>query len=311
MKNIFLVLLACFCSLVIPLFSAERNHYPLGFNGINAGIRPIDTQVLVNFENFYHANRLVGPNGKNLPFKGHLNELIMLNVYHWYTDIPLLGGTYGFSIFSPMIGLKIKFKSPDAVIEGGSNAFLFADQHFEPINIAYRYDYLHVYCAYGFYIPSGKFKPFSPSNIGLGCWGHQLTYAATYFFDQKKTFSASFYGTYEMHSKLRGIRFYPGDNLCIDWGVGKIFKEVLTVGAAGYVEWQTTKDTGRDVPPGTGGGTDRVYAIGPEIRVDIPKLGEYFNLKLAGILRFRYEVEYHVRNRTKGNAAIGLIAVAY
>lgn len=102
---------------------------------------------------------------------------------------------------------------------------------------------------------------------------------------------------------MRSIRLIPGDNLCIDWGIGKIFKKSFVIGVAGYAEWQITKDTGRDVPPNTNGGTDRVYAVGPEIQYLFP------NDK--GVLRFRYEWEFDVRNRTKGQAAIVLATLIF
>lgn len=306
MRKFFLALLVSLISLTGPLLAAERNHYPLGFNGINSAIRPADTIVWTQFLNYYTANHLVGPNGRNIHAEGFFDELITLGVYHWYSDIVIPftgGGTYGHSVFIPMLGLKSKFDGPGFRFRAGSNAFQFADLHLEPINIAYRYEYLHVYCAYGFYMPTGKFKPFDPSNIGLGCWGHQLTYSATYFFDCEKTFSASAYATYEIHTKMRGKDFYPGDNLCIDYGIGKIFNKVFVAGVAGYVEWQTTKDTGRDAPPDTHGGTDRVYSAGPELQYLFP--GD------KGVFRLRYQFEFDVRNRTKGQAAIALLTLIF
>lgn len=304
MKHFFYIVLASCLFLMGTAFAAERNHYPLGFNGINSAIRPINTKIWTQFLNYYHANHLVGPNGKNLPVHGHFNELLTLGVFHWYSDIPiLLGGTYGFSIFIPMLGLREHFTSPTTRLVGGGPSFQFGDIHLAPINIAYRWDYLHMYLEYGFYMPTGKFEPFSLSNFGLGCWGHQFTLAATYFFDPEKTFSASAYATYEIHNKVRSIRLYPGDNLCIDWGVGKIIKKTFVVGVAGYAEWQTTKDRGRDVPPNTHGGTDRVYSVGPEIQYLLP------NDK--GLFRFRYEWEFDVRNRTKGQAAIFLSTLIF
>lgn len=305
MRNIFFALLFCTSLLTNPLFSAERNHYPLGFNGINSGIRPERTIVWVQFLNYYKAKHIAGPNGDDLPIHGHFTEDLALQVFHWYSDIPLLGGTYGCSTFLPFVGFNSRFTDNDTGITsfGGSNAFQFSDMHIEPINLAYRYEYLNLYLAYGFYIPTGKFKPGSTSNLGFGCWGNQFTFSGTYFMDKEKTFTASAYATYEIHSKVRGINLYPGDNLCIDWGIGKTFAKIYTVGVAGYAEWQTTKDTGRDVPPGTNGSTDRVYAMGPEIQIDIPQA--------SGQCRFRYEFEYGVRNRTRGRAAIGLLLLVF
>lgn len=306
LKVVFIFAVVCASLSTAPLFSALRNHYPLGFNGINSAIRPADTLIWTQFVNYYHANRLVGSNGKNLPLNGHFNEFLTLGVFHWYSDIPFLGGTYGCSVFIPFLSYKGKFTGRNSTVSLGSNAFQLADLHLEPINIMYRYEYLNVYLAYGFYAPTGKFRIFSNANIGLGCWGHQLTLAATYFFDKAKTISASAYATYEIHSKVRGISIYPGDNLCIDWGFGKILNDTFTAGIAGYTEWQTTRDTGKDVPAGTRGETDRVYALGPEIQIAIPECNG-----LSGVFRFRYEWEFDVRTRPKGRAAIGLATLIF
>ncbi len=311
MRIVFLVLLACSFFFSFPQFAAERNHYPLGFNGINAAIRPENSVLNVPFVNFYNANRITGPIGKGL--HGHFDEVLFIEVLHWYTDFPFLGGTYGTTLIIPTLSFESRFRSPTTSIRAGGNAFLLGDIYFEPFNVNYRFKYLQIYWNYGIYMPTGKFQGLTPS-YGLGCWGHELLLAMTYFFDKKKTFSASFFATYEIHSKLRGLNYYPGDNLCIDWGVGKQLGKTWTVGVAGYAEWQTTKDTGRDVPPGIDGGIDRVYAIGPELIFALPEKKCFWgNVSFSGNINGRYLVEFCAFNRTEGQAKIleGIFIFSY
>jgi hypothetical protein len=119
-----------------------------------------------------------------------------------------------------------------------------------------------------------------------------FTGAFTLFLDRNRTFSISAYSTYEIHSKKRGIDFTAGDNFCLDWGIGKTFDKVFTIGIVGYYERQPNVDRGHDVPRIARKIRDKVLSAGPEA-------GLYIH-QMKGHLIARYEIEFQAVSRTKG-----------
>jgi hypothetical protein len=281
-----------------PLFveAIMQNHYILGTNGINSAVKPVKGFVYTNMYFHYHAPHLVNSDGKNISLDSDIIMKTDINIFSLFTGSSLFGGTYGCQIIAPFTNLTTEFTIFDFTLGQRKDSLKFADMYFEPIDITWRFKQFNLYASYGFYAPTGKFKPFSVKNTGFGDWGHQLAVAGTFFFDQEKTLSLSAFLAYEIHSAKKKIVYIPGDNLTIDWGFGKVFKKVLTIGVVGYFEWQTTHDQGREIPLALKKIEDRTYAIGPEIDLLLPALN--------GQITFRYEHEFAVRARTKGHLAV-------
>jgi len=75
---------------------------------------------------------------------------------------------------------------------------------------------------------------------------------------------------------------------------------IMNLGAAGYAHFKITGDSGSDIPPPLRGFKDRVFALGPEFNIFIPKP------RLA--LLARYEPEFGARNRNQGQTFVFSIA---
>jgi len=94
----------------------------------------------------------------------------------------------------------------------------------------------------------------------------------------------------------------------VEGGLGKTFYKkvsgpvpmITNVGVAGYAQFKVTGDSGSDIPPPLRGLRDRVFALGPEANVFIPRP------RLT--LLFRYLPEFGARNRTQGQTFIISIA---
>lgn len=300
MKNFYTLFILFFFN---SLGAIEGNHYMLGTNGINSAVKPEKAFIYTNMFNHYKAHDLKNRHGKNLPVDGTFNQHFDLNIFSWFPGVEWFCGTYGTQLIIPFLDSTAEFTFVDLTLRGGSKNMKLADIYFEPFDLTWRFDCFNLFVSYGFYAPSGRFKPFSLKNSGLGNWGHQLAVAGTYFFDQAKTFTASAYVAYEFHCKKRNIDIYPGQNLTIDWGIGKTFMKFLTIGVVGYAEWQTTFDHGKDVPNVLRGLKDRVFSIGPEVNALIPFIN--------GQAIIRYEREFDARARTQGTTFIAALAILF
>lgn len=283
-----------------------QNHYVLGTNGLNSAVK-LPGFNLAGIYTHYKANRLKNSKGKNVEVngervKGHVTYDYVQLIGAYYSDRCFLGGKYGFMVDIPFVNNSLDFAVLNQSLNLGKSPLRLSDIYLEPINLRWQIKGLSIFTAAGVFFPSGKFRYLSAHNSGLGNYGIMGTLAATYFFDCEKTWSLSFYATYEKHFKKRRVDFYPGDNLCVDWGFGKSFG-LINVGIVGYIERQTTNDHGSAVPNFAKRNRDRVYAVGPEIDFLVPQLN--------GIIIFRYEREFKAALRTQGESYITEAALVF
>ena len=296
MKNVLIVLFV----FVTGILSAEnQNHYILGTNGLNSAVKSFG----FSFEpilTIYQIDKINGQNGKKISLresKANTNLYYIQNFFSYFSCCEIFGGTLGCQANIPFATNTPESAVLNKSLNFNSNSPRLSDIYVEPINIIWRFDQLFIMTAYGFYAPTGQYKAFSQNNSGLGNWGQAFTLASTFFWDYEKTFSASVYANYEFHSRKRGTNFTPGNNFCLDWGVGKalcntFFNEVITVGVVGYFERQTSLDTGSGVPKFAKRIRDKVFAVGPEVDVMFPSLKGGFTM--------RYEIEFNAVSRTQG-----------
>lgn len=305
--TIYLFLFLIFCR-TFPSYAVQQNHYFLGTYGINAVEKPTPGFNYTNLFNYYVATKLKNKHGHTIKTKGNGIFYRDLNIFSYHSGDRLFRGYYGCQLILPLINQTTEFTFIHKSLRTESGMQL-SDVYFEPINITWSLPQSYLLAAYGFYIPRGRFNTFARDNIGLGNWGNQFTLACTYFVDCAKTFSISAYATYEFHTKKKGLTnpkgvdYHPGQNLCIDWGIGKTINSYLTIGIAGYAEWQTTRDEGCYVPDFVKKVKDRVFAIGPEVDISIPQYCTEFI--------FRYEHEFGAIGRTEGEMLIAALKVLF
>lgn len=289
-----------FALVFIPLSAEMQNHYFLGSHGVNSAVKPRQGADYESIFTYYRANSLKDQHGHSVNLRGyndHLKMDFLQNKFSYYSLYGLCGVLWGCQVNVPFATGESDFIVFNDSFDLRGGSLKLSDIYVEPINLRYQCQRLYAYGSYGFVMPTGRFHPYSPKNTGLGNWGQMLNLAFTYFFDSCQTFSASIFCNYEFHSKKKHIDFTPGNNLCIDWGVGKIFPQYYTtIGVVGYYERQTTKNTGDEIPYPFQHERDRVFAVGPEISVNIPKY--------IGKVTVRYEFEFGVLSRTQGRSLI-------
>ncbi|MFZ0792171.1 MAG: transporter, partial [Candidatus Korobacteraceae bacterium] len=143
---------------------------------------------------------------------------------------------------------------------------------------------------------------------GLGMVGNEFSLGTTVYLDQKKMWSAATTFSLEFHTDKSGTDINVGDLGTFEGGLGrKVYKKssgpipiIMNLGADYYAQFKVTGDSGSDIPPALRGYKDRVFGIGPEFNVYLPKP----RLTLLA----RYEPEFGARNRTQGQTVVFSIA---
>ena len=286
MKRIlFLSVILCMCLTCGAAFGAH-GHYVDGVEGINAGTAPPEGFYWRMYNLYYTASQMKDNKGETPgDFKAHVYA--MANRFIYSTPIEILGGNLVVDAIVPLVYTDLYYKVGDNKIMD-ANRFGVGDILVEPFVLSWHGERWDALAGVGVYMPSGGFRdPRSDflrhaADPGKGFWTFMGTLGGTVYMDAEKTWSASALARYEIHTEQSYTGTTPGNDFHLEWGVGKTFDKIFTTGAAGYCNWQTTRDTGnlanRDQ-------RERGYAIGPEIGFVRPDWK--FQVSLRSLFEFK------------------------
>jgi len=269
----------------------ETAPYPNGTSGLKAGTVPPPGHYWLMYNRFYQVERTTDASGHGAMVNGEPMRLTLdafANVHRFIhvADIKILGAEYSWNVVLPVVNIDMRMGAFGIEDE----AWKLGDFNAEPFVVEWKEERWDFGYLYGFFAPTASHDDARPAFPGKGYWTHYLGAAGTYYFDEEKTWTASFLSRYEMPGEREGEDFTAGDNFSFEWGLGKTCDEVLTAGVSGYCSWQTTDDKGADAVNPTV--RDRVFAVGPEI--------QYFSAKYKLAYQFRYWWEFAARDRAEG-----------
>jgi len=253
-------------------------HYPAGSEGLKAATLPPPGLYFRDYNTFYYADRFPG-GPPDFKVWAYVNAPRLI----WMTPWKILGGDYGMDVLIPLGYSEVT--APGL----SDKEWSVGDVYFAPIDIAWHPKRFDFAVAYGFWAPSGNYDPAHPARLGKGFWSQMFTAGATWYPDDAKKWSMSVLNRYEIQSENTDLHITPGNAYTMEWGIGRSVAGTLDVGAVGYWQWQTTKDT----HTGASGVHDQVVGLGPEIGGVIPKIGV--------IATLRYLREFEARDRPEGN----------
>jgi hypothetical protein len=147
-----------------------------------------------------------------------------------------------------------------------------------PLRVGWRQPHFDVVTSYGFYAPTGRFRPDDPASIGRGYWINQLCLGGAAYVDTARRNRASVLVAYEKNQRRREVDARRGDLLNVQGGAGATVYNNVVAGLAAYALWQVSDDKGTYVPALTAGRT-RAFGLGPEIDLTIPKLRARVDLR--------------------------------
>lgn len=297
---------------------AQHGDYLLGTLGLLGGAQAPEGIYYQNVFSYYHASgsRTRLEQGqvleRRLEAQGTLDVYVDQNILGWTTPFKVLGANYGLMIDIPLDhvrgtggasldlqGGRFGLLDRGASITGSSTASLsIADIYVEPINLGWRLPQLDIVAAFGFFAPTGSYDADDAINNGLGRWAEMFSLGAVGYLDAARSWSISAMVRYLIHQKQTGVDVRVGDNLALEWGLGKTFRPAswqpyvaqLDAGVIGYAQWQVTDTTGSAVPSLARGIRSDIFGVGPEIAATT-KFGRFFA---------RYLFEFGAQNASSG-----------
>lgn len=283
-----MVLGSCLLLLTADLVSAQSDtgHYPPGAEGLLAATLPGPGEYLRWYNIDYTADALHDPYGHDLPVGLRENVFATFPRFIWISDQKLLGADYGMDLGIPLVTAYVK----ETAARLDQSRTGVGDVLYEPILLGWHTDRWDVSFAAGVWAPTGEFHSADVVNTGKGYWTGMFTFGATYYFDEKKTWSLSGLGRYETNSSIEGRQIQPGDAFHIEWGLGKKIDN-WNVGVTAYTHWQVTNDHGSGVTYDNSV-HNSLYSVGPEV--------VYFHERLKMFFSARYQVEVGAFDRTQG-----------
>ena len=264
-------------------------HYPPGQSGIRGGSSPPAGWAYTNFSRFFSNLDAKASDGSTTR---ELDEVRFANIsmFTWISDYQLFGLTYGALAGVPFATGNLNASSSDLE----SAAFGLGDILITPLALYGRGPVHDFQLQLTLWSASGEYTPGSTGNRGSGF--QSLVYSlggAWYPGADRRNWSASAIARYGQNFEQEGTGVTPGDDLVIDWGVGKVLRRntrSLDVGVSGFGSWQVSEQSGgtQDVDPAH----YRYFGVGPE--------GSYSPWE-HWTLRLRLHWEFGTRNAVQGN----------
>ena len=265
-------------------------HYPPGQSGIRGAATPPAGWSLTNFSRFFSNLEVVDASGESV---SEVDELRYANItmISWTTRWKLFGMTYGALVGIPFGTGNLTPSSQDAA----STSLGLGDVLLTPLSLYTarpRYDFQLQLTLWS---DSGHFEPGGSSNRGSGFWSLVYSVGGVWYpSGSREDWSLSAVARFGQNFEQRGSGITPGDDLVIDWGVGKVLplgKRTADVGVSGFAAWQITRQSqeGTELAPSP----YRYFGIGPE---------GAFGVLDRLTLRARLHWELDVHNSIRGNS---------
>jgi hypothetical protein len=298
LSRIVLCLFGVFSLISVTAEAQYRGDHIAGFAGLESGSEPPPGLYVGSVLWIYPTDTVKANNGNNINLLGSITSIAPVILVDFVTNKKLLGGNIGVNAGFPFIENRIQIDS--LAVNSG---LAFTDMSVGGM-LGWNLKRADVTAGYNLYIPTGSFTEGASDNSGLGMWGNEFTFGSTVHLDQNKLWNAAANFGFEFHTDKEGTNIHVGDMGTVEGGVGRTFYKkvsgpipmIINVGAAGYAQFKITGDSGSDIPTVLRGLKDRVFALGPEFNVFIPKP----RLTLLA----RYEPEFGARNRTQGQTIV-------
>src|SRR5262245_3021744 len=273
-----------------------KGHYIPGFTGLGNGTQPPPGLSLAVPLYFYPTDTLKDADGHTLPAQPQINVSFIGAGLVWVTNCQLLGANLGGSI-TPLAFMKSRIETNSLEVPGD---FHFTDIYFQPFQLGWHWKRADLTVGWGFFAPTGEFEVGGNNNSGLGMFSNDFQAGTTIRLDDKRQWSTSLLGTFEVHSHKKSSEITVGDILTLEGGTGRAFyskvegtpiPQIVNVGVAYYAQWKVTPDTvSGQAPPFAQ--KDRVFGVGVEGNIYLPKTGLLLDLRVVP--------EFGARLRTQG-----------
>ncbi|HEV2672684.1 MAG TPA: transporter [Gemmatimonadales bacterium] len=265
-------------------------HYPPGQSGIRGAATPDPGFSYTNFSRFFTNLEVRDASGQVV---GEVGELRYANIsmITWTTATQVLGMRYGALAGVPFATGNLQPSGDDTA----SSGFGLGDILLTPVSLygkSHAFDYQFQFTVWS---ASGHFEPGSAQNRGTGFWALVYSIGGVYYPGAgggRDAWSVSAVARIEQNFEQKTTHISPGDDIVIDWGIGRVVRagpRRVDVGASGFGTWQITAQNG-----GTNVDTHRYRYLGA---------GPEASISLSGSLglRVRAHWEFASHNAVRGD----------
>jgi hypothetical protein len=263
-------------------------HYPPGQSGIRGASTPQRGFVLTNFNRLFTNLEITDASGSAA---GTVDELRYANItmFTWTTGTKVFGMTYGALAGIPFATGDLR---PTAG-EAASSGFGLGDILITPVSLYLARGTFDFQVQFTVWTASGRYAPGATDNRGSGFASLVYSVGGVYYpKGNRQAWSVSAVARIEQNFEQRGSGVHPGDDIVIDWGVGRVLrkgKHAIDAGISGFGTWQLTTQEGGSAENAP---RYRFLGAGPEASVALTN-------SLA--LRVRAHWEFNAHNVIRGN----------
>ncbi len=293
-----------------PAAGQETGHYLPGLvnNAGQGALPPFPGIYYSQFTMNYSSSILKDRNGRTtgnsntrfgpINLDTDISVNLMMPVLTGMTDVEILGGRYGASLFLPYsnanVGVNLdlfgRFQR-----EANQSNYGLADIGIAPIQLGWQGENWSALANYVVWLPTGRYSNGSPDNLGLGYVSHNFQLGGAVNLDEAKTWRLSGLGTFEVNGRKDDVDIRPGNSFNLEYGLSKKVTPTFEVGLTGFSHWQTSADSGSAIPrrlfPLV---NDEVHALGAELSWTIPEAN---NLSIS----LRHLREFGAVDRPQGH----------
>lgn len=240
----------------------SRGVYPLGMSATGSGLVAEPGLSYSNLFLFYSRDKRVDASGA-VTATGQSSVLMDMSTIAWVAKKQGPGSTaFSMAATVPIANNSLSSDLNGAISGGGG----LADSFYQPAILGWHRDRLDVKVAYGFLAPTGSFDAQANDNVGSGYWTHVVSSGQTIFLTESRRTTLSAFQMYELHGTQSGTDTRPGDTINLDFSVMHTLPQRkslhVQVGAAGYLQRQTSKHTGPNVTAADAAARYRINALG-------------------------------------------------
>lgn len=219
----------------------RTGHAIPGFHGSEFAVAP---PLGLSYENatvFYTSSQMTDQNG-NETGSGSISSFSNHNTLTYNTPWLIFGANLALRARIPFVNSEPNAHTTNITSDGIG----LGDIYLQPLSLYWEGNRHLFNFGYAYWLDTGQFTPGARDNLGKGFTSHEVSLGMTYYPTAKHDWHMSLLGRYEFHDKLEGADLDPGDDIVIDWSVGKRLNERWNVSAVGYGVWQATRESGAD-----------------------------------------------------------------
>lgn len=274
-------------SLAFPAFGQTpvAGHYPPGQSGIRGAATPAPGIGITNFNRFFSNLEVKDAQGSPV---GEKSEVRYANItmVTWKTPWRPLGLEYAAQCGIPFATGNLNPSAGDL----GSKSFGLGDVLITPVSLYAGAPKWDAQVQFTYWTSSGRFEPGGSENRGAGFEALVWSLGGVWYSRPARDgWSTSAIARFEQNFEQEGTGITPGDDVVVDWGVGRTLGKV-EAGVSGFGTWQLNAQEG-----GSGDPPARYSCLGAGPEASWRPGGPW-------TLRARAHFEFAARNAVEGNS---------